>query len=172
MTTTVGKVLWSILSTYTFSLHVPVLQEHASHNIQFHYIQKKKSKKKSIPFRALNQPIHLVVICKMNTCSSSVHALTHMHVVTLLSVGLRAQVRNTKHIWTMWSRYLTYLIKAAVFFLQGFKIKGKNKQLSVLHFNENKVTNSRKEKNRATLSCYNRKEHAGMNNNFTLKIWN
>lgn len=41
-TTTVGKVLWSIFSTYTISPHVPILHDHSSHNIQFHYIQENK----------------------------------------------------------------------------------------------------------------------------------
>jgi len=41
----------------------------------------------SIPFRAFDQQIHPVVIWKMKTCSSNVHVLTHMHVVTLLSMG-------------------------------------------------------------------------------------
>lgn len=99
---------------------------------------------------------------------------THAHHNTTLCGFLSAPLRNTKGIPGLCKvqRYLTYLIKAAIFLLQGFKIKRKKKLLSVLNFNEHKPPEKKKKKNNtAPFSCYNRKEQAGMNNNFILKTW-
>lgn len=71
---------------------------------------------------------------------------SHVHHNTTICGFLLASVRHIKDIPGLCKvqRHLTYLIKAAIFLLQGFKIKRKNKLLSVLHFNKHKPLEKKK----------------------------
>lgn len=109
-----------------------------------------------------------------NTFKQYACIYSHVRHNTAICGFLLASVRNTKGLPGLCKiqRHLTYLIKAAIFLLQGFKIKRKKKLLSVLHFNEHKPPEKKKKKNtRVSFSYSNRKEQAGMNSNFIHKIW-